>query len=180
MRSAAKGLTKIVGKRTNIGSCRDFDDKFGTVSDDTLDLEATNFHFYRFEVDGLIAAGKFVRGDTVHLLRGIRRRRLQNVSSESWQVLLNLGERRRDALYGANGLTFGIVCIGRKAKTYLPFIHFGGIVKELGEASKAANHQWQDSGGHRIEGSEVADAALSDDAADAVDDIVRCEVGGFV
>jgi hypothetical protein len=50
----------------------------------------------------------------------------------------------------------------------------------LGEACKASQNEREDSGGHGIEGSEVAYAALSGDATDAIDDIVRGESGGFV
>jgi hypothetical protein len=180
MCSASESLPEIVRERADVGSGRDFGDESGTVTDDALDLEATDFHFHGFEFDRFIPAGEFVGGDTVHLLSGVRRRDLQDVSGEGGQMLLDLGESRRGALDGANGLSLGVVRVCGKPETHFSFIHFGGIVKKLREAREAANHEGQDPGGHWVEGSKVADAALSDDSANAIDDVVRGEVGGFV
>jgi hypothetical protein len=95
-------------------------------------------------------------------------------------VGLDVGEGQFGTLNESDGLAFGVVSVGGETETYLPFIYFRGIVKELGEAGEPAEYEWKDSGSHGVQGSQVTDAALAGDAADTIDYIVRSESYGLV
>ena len=67
-----------------------------------------------------------------------------------------------------------------KPKRMCAFVGFFGGGEELGEAGVLAEQQWEDSGGHGVEGAEVADGAFAGGAAHDINDVVRGEAGGFV
>jgi len=54
----------------------------------------------------------------------------------------------------------------------------GGV--ELREAGEAARYKRQDAGGQRVERPEMTDRALSEDAANAVDYVVRGQSRGLI
>jgi hypothetical protein len=51
---------------------------------------------------------------------------------------------------------------------------------ELGQAREVAEHKRQDSGGRWVKGSEMADRALTENSAHAIDHVVRREAGRFI
>jgi hypothetical protein len=98
------------------------------------------------------------------------------LSAEDAQVFEGLGEG-----FGfCGGGAFGVEGVGGEAEADVSGVVFFGLTKELGEAGVFAEEKGKDSGGHGVEGAEVAYGFLSGGAADDGDDIVRGEAGGFV
>src|SRR5207245_7192282 len=73
-----------------------------------------------------------------------------------------------------------IVSIGREAKTDRAFVHFLGCGVKLRQASEIPNDQWQYAGGERVERPEMADGTLSQNAAHAINHVVRGQASGFI
>ena len=76
--------------------------------------------------------------------------------------------------------TIGIVRVGGKAESDDAFVGFLGGDVELRQARERSGDEWKDAGGERIERAKMADGALLEDAAHAVDYIVRGPTGRFV
>ena len=70
-------------------------------------------------------------------------------------------------------LAFGVVSVGGKAETEAGGIAFAAAGIKLDEASGAAEEQNEDTGGERIERTEMADLAESGEVADGVHNVVR-------
>src|ERR1051326_853220 len=138
-----------------------------------LDLNRVEYHFF-------VLAGELVGRHALNFLRRKWRWKLLDDSAKSGGYGFKFIFPQNQILRRACGLAFGVVGIGGKTKTNGALVGLLGGVVELGEASEAAHDQRKDAGGHGIEGAEMADGALIQDAADTVDDVVRSESGGLV
>jgi len=70
-------------------------------------------------------------------------------------------------------LAFGVVSVGGKAETKAGGVAFAAARIKLDKASGAAEEEYQDASGERIERAEMADLAESGEVADGVNDVVR-------
>jgi hypothetical protein len=73
----------------------------------------------------------------------------------------------------SGGLAVGVVGVGSETEADYTFVRLLGMGVELGQAREVAEDDGQDSGGRRVEGSEMTDRALSENSAHAIDYIVR-------
>ncbi len=80
----------------------------------------------------------------------------------------------------ADGVTIGVVGVGGEAEADHAFVGFLGRGVELGQTGEAAGDEREHSGGEWIECAEVADGALAQNAAHAVDHVVGGPSGGLV
>ena len=80
----------------------------------------------------------------------------------------------------AGRFAVGIVGVGGKTEADRALVGLFGRGIELCQAGQIANDQRQDSGGQRVESAEMAHRALLQDAADAIDHVVRGQSGGLV
>jgi len=135
-------------------------------------LEFLDFYPDGLEVDRLILAGQFVGGDSGNFFGGEWRRHLLDDA-------LKLGGERPDfsviylnVLQGCGGLAIGIVGIGGEAEANYALVGLLGVGVELREAGQVADDDGQDSGGRGVEGSEMTDGTLAENAAHAVDHVV--------
>jgi hypothetical protein len=78
------------------------------------------------------------------------------------------------------GVAIGIVGVGGEAKADHAFVGFLRRGVELGEAGEAAGDEREHAGGERVEGAEMADGTLAENAAHAVDYVVGGPSGGLV
>ena len=79
-----------------------------------------------------------------------------------------------------HGFAVGVVGIGGEAEADHAFVSFLGRGVELGQAGEASGDEREDAGGQRVESAEMADGALLQNAAHAVDHVVRGPTGGLV
>src|SRR5205807_10276355 len=101
-------------------------------------------------------------------------------AAEARRDIFNLSEAEAYGLGRTGGLAFGVVRLGGESEADHTFIGLFRCGVELREAGEAAGHQRQDAGGQRVERSEVADGALSEDAANTVDYVVRGQSRGLI
>ena len=78
------------------------------------------------------------------------------------------------------GIAFGVVGVGGEAEADRAFVGFFRGSVELRETREIAGDERKDAGGHGIEGAEVADGTFAENAAGAVDHVVRGKSGGLV
>ena len=147
---------------------------------DVENLEFFDFYFDGLERDFLFLAGKFVSGHSSNFLGGKWRWHLLDHALELRGERPERVEIEANLLRRRSGLAVGIISIGGKAEANRAFVGFLGVGIELSEAGEVAENDGQNSCGRRIEGSEMADRALAEDAADAIYDIVRGEAGRFI
>ena len=79
-----------------------------------------------------------------------------------------------------DGVAVGVIGIGGEAEADDAFVSFFGGDVELGETSERSGDEGENAGGEGIEGAEMSDGALLQNAAHAVDDVVRGPSGGLV
>jgi hypothetical protein len=80
----------------------------------------------------------------------------------------------------SGGLAFGVVGVGgeTEADDALVRLFRGGV--ELRQTGEIADYERENAGGEGVEGAEMADGALLQDAAYAVDDVVGGEACGLI
>ena len=71
------------------------------------------------------------------------------------------------------GLTFGIVSVSGKTKTETSGVAFAAAGIKLDQARSATEKKYEDTGGQRIERTEMANLAKSGEMANGVNDVVR-------
>ena len=190
MGSAAKLLAEVVGDGTHVGSGGDAGAEAGAIRVECENGEFFYFYLDRFEDHFLLFAGEFIGGDALDFFgrewgRGLLDYALEfrGEELESFQVEI-CGRGWTDGGVGPSMVrdrfAVGVVGVSGEAETDGAFVGFFGVHVELGEASEAAGDEREDAGGERVEGAEVSDGALAEDAAHAVDDVVRRPSGGLV
>ena len=180
MCAAAEKASHIVGDGTHVGAAADAGTEGSTVIADMQDGEFLDFHLHRLEFHGLLFTGEFVSRNAVNFFGGKGRRSLLEDSTEACRDFPNLIGRERDWLGWGGGFSLRIVGVGGEAEADNAFVGLLGFCVELGEASEVSEDQGKHAGGERIEGPEVSYRALLENAADAVNDIVRSETSGLV
>ena len=85
-----------------------------------------------------------------------------------------------DWLRRSGGIAVGVIGVGGETEADGAFVCLFRRGVELRQAGEVSGDQGKDAGGHGIECAEVADGAFVEDAAGAVDDVVRGESGGLV
>ena len=78
------------------------------------------------------------------------------------------------------GLALGVVGVGGEAEANHAFVSLLGMDVELRQAREVAEDNRQNSGGRGVEGSEMADRALPENSAHAIDHVVRSQAGRFI
>ena len=93
---------------------------------------------------------------------------------------LHFARIESDTLGRAARFPFCIVGIGSESEADHAFITFFRRAVKLGETRMVADHDGQDSGGQRIERAQMPDRALAQNAAHAIDHIMRGQSGGLI
>lgn len=203
MGSAAEALAEIVGDGAHVGSGGDAGAEAGVAGIDGGNGEFFYFYLDWLKFDLFVLAGEFVGGDAVNFFGGEWRRSLLGDAEEfacellkfrkveEWAVhrgcltlrafscgedLLRLGGRGT----GHDGIAIGVVGGGGEAEANYALVSFFGGGVELNQAGEAAEDERKNSGGEGIEGAEMSDGALAENAAHAVDDVMGGPTGGLI
>ena len=180
MGAAAEGLSHVVGDGAHVGAGGDVSAELSVIVFDFQNFELLNFHLDRLELDFLLLAREFVGRDALNLLSGKRRRHLLDDAAKARGQCFELIGLQGDLLRGAGGRALGVVGVGGESEADGAFVDFFGVRVELGEAGEVSDYEGKNACGHGVEGTEMSDGTLVEDAADAIDDVVRSEAGGLV
>ena len=150
------------------------------VDSDFQDFKLLDLDLDWLQYDFFLLAGKFVGGDTFNFLGGERGRSLLDHSTEAGGDGFDFFRAQGDWFRFSRGVAFSIVGVGGETEADGAFVGLfrGGV--ELGQAGEVAGDERKDTGGHGVEGAEVADGAFVKNAARAVNAVVRGESGGLV
>jgi len=182
MGSAAEALAHFMGDGAHVGSRGDAGAEVGAIGFDRGDGEVLDLDMNRLEDDLFLFSSQFVRGDAVDFLGGKGRRDLVDEAVEFGSEFLEIIQSHTRP-YGrqfTQGFTIGVVSIGGKAETDHAFVGlFGGNIK-LRQAGERSGDEGEHAGGKRIERAKMADGALLENTAHAVDYVVGGPTGGLV
>ncbi len=170
----------LVSYRAHVGSRGDTGAEAEAVFFDGKDFEFPDFDLHRLQHDFFLLAGKLVCWDAFYFFCGEWGRSLFDDSAKARSQDFDFMRVKRDFLRGGGGVPVGVIGIGGEAETHGSFVGFLGGCVELGKAGEITSNEGKDSGGHGIEGAEVSDGALAENAAGAVDYVVRGKSGGLV
>ncbi len=172
VRAAAHSFSQVVRHRTHVGAGRDSCPERAAVSVDGKNLKFFDLHRYRIERDILLLAGQFIGPDTGDLLGRIKRRHLLDRPAKLSREFAQFRKIQRNVSLRSGRFAVRVIRIGRKPEADHAFIALLGMQVELRQPSQASSHHGQNSGGRRIEGSEVTDRLLPENPADSIYHIV--------
>ncbi len=180
MGSAAEALAYFVGDGAHISSGGDAGAEAGAIGVNRGDEEFFYFYLHRLQHYFFLFASEFVGGDAANFFGREGRRDLLDDAEESGGELLELLKVKVDGTNFADGFAIGIVSIGGEAEADHAFISFLRRDVKLRQPCEIADHQRKYTGGQRIERPEMADGALAENAAHAVDHVVGGPTSGLV
>ncbi len=172
MGAATQTLSHVVRYGAQVRPGGDAGAKASAVPFHFQDLKFLDLDLHRLEGHFFLLAGQLVGWNPVNLLGGKWGRSLANHSAELGGESLDFIGLETNVLGCADRFALGVVGIGGEAEADRAFVGFLGFGVELSETSKVADDQGQDAGCHGIERTEMADGALAEDAAGAVDHIM--------
>lgn len=180
MRSGTETLAHFVRDRPHVGSRSDASPEAGAVALDCEDHEFFDLDLNRLEDYLLLFSRQFVGWDTVDFLGGERGRHLVDEAEKSGSEFPDGIEVESDRDSLAHRLAVGVIRIGGEAEADHAFVGFlrGGV--ELRQARETSGDEREHAGGERIQRAEMADGALLQNMAHAVDHVVRGEPGGLI
>jgi len=180
MGAEAETLAHFVRDRAHVGSGGDAGAEVGTVGLDGGDGEFLDLDLNRLQNDFLPLARQLVGGDAIDFLGRERRRDLLDEAEECGGEGLQLFEAGVGGADLAHGFAIGIVSVGGEAEADHAFVVFLGSGVELRQAREVADDEREHAGGERIERAQMADGALLENPAHAVNHVVGSPTGGFV
>ncbi len=126
-------------------------------------------HGHRLQLHWLAFARQFIRWTPRDLLRRNGRRNLLDLPAEPLeQGFERLPVERNRDLWGS-GHAVHVVAVGGVSEVDNAFVDLVVARKELGEASGAADHEWQDAGRPGVKGPEVSNLARARQTPHLVD-----------
>ena len=173
MSAASHRLAHVMGDGSHVGA--------GTYASPELDavgVDGKNFKFFDLNLHGLqpdlfLFAREFVGWDALDFLRGERRGRLRDRSSELPCECIEHFPAQLDDGWRAGRFTFGVIGIGGETEPDGAFVRLLRAEIELRQTGETAYYQRKDTCGHRVERSKMSHGSLAEDAAGPMDDIVR-------
>src|SRR6185437_5670429 len=180
MSSAAEGYAKFVGDGADVSSGADGHGEGGGAGVECGDFEGVDGDGSGLEVDGLAGAGELVGWRAGDLFCGEGRGHLLQLAVEARGGGADFGKREMRISLRTEGRAFGVVSVRGKAEADGPGVVFFGGGEVLCEAGVSAEQQREDARGHGIKRAEMADGFFAGDAAEAADDVVAGDAGGFI
>ena len=150
-----------------------------------IGVDCEDFKFFDLDLNGLqsdwlLLASQFIGGDAFDFLGGEWRRNLGDDSAKAGGQGFEFRRDQSDRLRLSCGIAFGVVGVSGEAEADSAFVGFFLGSVELREPREISGDKRKDAGRHRIEGAQVADGTFAENAAGAVDHVVRGKSGGLV
>src|SRR5712691_9447912 len=176
----AEVSSQIVSNRTQVRPRCHLSTKTDQVLPDTINFKSFNLNLHRLQLNALVLAGEFVGRNAGDLLRGICGWRLFNHADELTCGLANLGLRTLHLGFSSGGLSGGIIGIGGKTQADFTLVLLLAMQIKLCQPRHPAQQHGQNSGRHGVECAQVANRALTRDASQPVDGVMRGHTSRFV
>ena len=178
--SAPEKGSEIVTVGADVKSFGAVDAKSDDGQGNLQDLVFVDANPTRGTIDGLAFTGQFVERDAVFLDGGDHRRDLVELAREFLEGRLNLGLVEVGHGFAFKNFSGGILGVGGlpELKGALVLLVLGH--KQVLDTGGPTDHQHEQTGGNGIESPAVADFALTETAADEVDNVVGSAARGFV
>ena len=173
-------FSEIVRKRTDVSPRTTFDHKARDGAFHTGQLEFEYFDLDGIEFYRFFLSSEFVRGASVDLLRGKRRRSLLSFAKESLRERRDLSGIQLGCGIRVERFAVGVMGVGGKPEADGAGVAFAAAAIKPCEACGATQSQNQDARCKRVKRAEMANLPKANQAPNGFDDIVRSFPARFI